>query len=113
MQHLWPAVARDGPVLVHGDFWAGNTLWQRHRLTGIVDWEMVARASRGYDVGYTHMDLALSVGGVCRMSSLRPMSARLDGRCAIRNSGNYVQSGGHSETGGSGYRAGRFSGHRT
>lgn len=63
LQHLWPAVALDGPVLVHGDYWSGNTLWRRGRLTGVVDWEMVGLASRGYDVGYTHMDLSLCVGG--------------------------------------------------
>jgi len=63
LRHLWPGVERDGPVLVHGDYWPGNTLWQRRRLTGVVDWEMAGLASRGYDVGYTHMDLSLSVGG--------------------------------------------------
>jgi aminoglycoside phosphotransferase (APT) family kinase protein len=63
MRELWPGVVRDGPVLVHGDYWAGNTLWRRGRLTGVVDWEGVGLASRASDVAYTHMDLALCAGG--------------------------------------------------
>ena len=42
-----PATAQvyspDAPLvhrtLVHGDYWPGNLLWQRGRLTGVVDWE--------------------------------------------------------------------------
>jgi len=50
------------PVLVHGDFWPGNTMWRRERLTGVVDWEGVCIGPRGYDVGYCRLDLALSFG---------------------------------------------------
>jgi aminoglycoside phosphotransferase (APT) family kinase protein len=64
MRRRWPLVVRDRLVaLSHGDYWAGNTLWQDGRLTGVVDWEMVGLASRAYDVGYTHMDLSLCTGG--------------------------------------------------
>jgi len=26
------------PTLIHNDYWAGNTIWSRGRLTGIIDW---------------------------------------------------------------------------
>lgn len=26
------------PTLIHNDYWAGNTIWNRGRLTGIIDW---------------------------------------------------------------------------
>ena len=26
------------PCLVHEDFWSGNTIWKRGRLTGVIDW---------------------------------------------------------------------------
>jgi aminoglycoside phosphotransferase (APT) family kinase protein len=26
------------PTLVHNDYWGGNTIWNRGRLTGIIDW---------------------------------------------------------------------------
>ena len=27
------------PVLLHGDFWPGNTLWQDDKLVAVIDWE--------------------------------------------------------------------------
>jgi aminoglycoside phosphotransferase (APT) family kinase protein len=50
------------PVLCHGDYWAGNTLWLRGRLTAIVDWDGARIAHPGLDVGYCRMDLALQHG---------------------------------------------------
>ncbi len=26
------------PALVHNDYWAGNTIWSRGRITGVIDW---------------------------------------------------------------------------
>jgi aminoglycoside phosphotransferase (APT) family kinase protein len=26
------------PVLIHNDYWSGNTIWNRGRLTGVIDW---------------------------------------------------------------------------
>lgn len=31
--------ARNPEVLLHGDYWAGNVLWNSGRLVGIIDWE--------------------------------------------------------------------------
>jgi aminoglycoside phosphotransferase (APT) family kinase protein len=64
---IWDVLSRrrlrfdvSGTVLLHGDFWPGNTVWTRGRLTGVVDWEGALIGQRGQDVAYCHMDLALS-----------------------------------------------------
>jgi aminoglycoside phosphotransferase (APT) family kinase protein len=48
--------------LVHGDYWAGNTLWEDGRLTSIVDWDQAALGDPNADVGYCRVDLALMFG---------------------------------------------------
>ena len=50
------------PVLCHGDYWAGNTLWVRGRLSGTVDWDEARIEEPGADVGYCRMDLAVEFG---------------------------------------------------
>jgi aminoglycoside phosphotransferase (APT) family kinase protein len=47
------------PVLCHGDYWAGNTLWQTGTMTAIVDWDDARQGYPGLDVGYCRMDLAM------------------------------------------------------
>ncbi len=53
------AMARLPLCLIHGDYWAGNTLWRRGRLSAIVDWEQAALSTPGEEIGYCRMDLAL------------------------------------------------------
>lgn len=43
--------------LLHGDFWPGNTVWQRGKLTGVVDWEQPRIGNPAQDVGYCQVDL--------------------------------------------------------
>lgn len=49
-------------VLLHADFHAGNTLWRRGRLSGVVDWETVEAGPRGRDLGYARLDCTLTGG---------------------------------------------------
>jgi aminoglycoside phosphotransferase (APT) family kinase protein len=58
----WPGADARRKVLLHGDYWPGNVLWNQGRLTGVVDWERVRVGPAGYDVGYCRLDLALSYG---------------------------------------------------
>jgi aminoglycoside phosphotransferase (APT) family kinase protein len=58
----WPRLRTTTPVLCHGDYWAGNTLWQRGRLTAIVDWDSALVADPGLDIGYCRCDLAMQHG---------------------------------------------------
>ena len=50
------------PTLVHGDFWAGNTIWSRRRLTGIIDWAEVFVGDPRPDIGECRGDLYMSHG---------------------------------------------------
>jgi aminoglycoside phosphotransferase (APT) family kinase protein len=61
------ASATDLPrVLVHDDFWAGNTLRLGHRVTAVVDWSWPGLGPAGLDVGYCAMDLSLCYGEEAR-----------------------------------------------
>jgi len=62
--HGWrPHLLPVAPVLNHGDYWPGNTLWRRGRLTAVIDWDDAALGPPGADVGYCRTDLALVAGG--------------------------------------------------
>ena len=52
----------DYPELVfcHGDYWAGNTLWLRGRMTAVVDWDFAMHGWAVTDVCYCRMDLAMN-----------------------------------------------------
>jgi aminoglycoside phosphotransferase (APT) family kinase protein len=50
-------VAELEPVLVHDDYWPGNTVWFRGRLTGIVDWTTAEVGDRRADVAQCRIDL--------------------------------------------------------
>ncbi|MEV0734273.1 aminoglycoside phosphotransferase family protein [Polymorphospora sp. NPDC050346] len=50
-------------VLVHGDLWQGNTLWDGDTLTGIVDWDMAGVGHNGIDLSSLRLDAALMFGG--------------------------------------------------
>jgi aminoglycoside phosphotransferase (APT) family kinase protein len=50
------------PTLLHWDYWPGNTLWMRRRLTGVVDWAMASIGDLRYDVAYCRLDMSLFFG---------------------------------------------------
>jgi aminoglycoside phosphotransferase (APT) family kinase protein len=47
------------PVLIHGDFHPGNTLWRGGRLTGIVDWSQARLGPGPYELAHCRADVAL------------------------------------------------------
>ncbi|NUP34663.1 MAG: aminoglycoside phosphotransferase family protein [Streptomycetaceae bacterium] len=49
----------DGDDLVHVDFHAGNTLFDRGALTGVVDWDGAGRGDRAFDLVTLRFDVAL------------------------------------------------------
>jgi aminoglycoside phosphotransferase (APT) family kinase protein len=64
LRRLWPTIVDRPRVVTHGDYWPGNVLWYRRRVSGIVDWDESALAPSGRDVGCCRQDLAfLGVGG--------------------------------------------------
>ena len=55
-------VVANPPVLIHSDFWFGNTIWREGRLTGIIDWDGARIADPARDVASARNDLALLSG---------------------------------------------------
>lgn len=86
---IWPVLRRHeralqtAPhVLVHNDYWAGNTLWREGKLCGIVDWGSAAFGPAGGDVGYCRLDLTLQHGPEVATSFLRAYEAAVRERVA-------------------------------
>jgi aminoglycoside phosphotransferase (APT) family kinase protein len=52
-----PASAGLTHVLLHGDFWPGNLLFERKQLTGIVDWSDACIGDRLVDVANARLEL--------------------------------------------------------
>ncbi len=50
------------PVLTHGDFHPGNTLWRGDRLTGIADWTESRLGPASSELAYCRADVALLLG---------------------------------------------------
>jgi aminoglycoside phosphotransferase (APT) family kinase protein len=48
-----------GPCLVHNDYWAGNVLWRRGRVSAVIDWSEAVVGDRAADVGQFSFELAL------------------------------------------------------
>lgn len=64
--------------LVHDDYWPGNTVWLRQRLTAIIDWDGATIGDRRTDIAQCRMDLALIAGEAAADGFLREYEA-LDG----------------------------------
>ncbi len=50
----WPEA-----TLVHDDFWPGNAIWYRGRLTGVIDWTHAEVGDPRTDVAQCRLDLAM------------------------------------------------------
>jgi aminoglycoside phosphotransferase (APT) family kinase protein len=71
-QAIWEAVLRewqrisaepDEPrALVHGDYWPGNLLYRRGRLSGVIDWEQPRLGDPSKDVATCRADLWVLFG---------------------------------------------------
>lgn len=46
-------------VLVHGDFWSGNLVWDGLRAVGVVDWTGACRGPAELDLAWARQDLVL------------------------------------------------------
>jgi aminoglycoside phosphotransferase (APT) family kinase protein len=57
-----PLASRNRSVLVHGDFWPGNTLWKDRRLVAVIDWEDAAIGDPLADVANARLELLWAVG---------------------------------------------------
>jgi aminoglycoside phosphotransferase (APT) family kinase protein len=53
LQQYWSHAPPEDLVLVHGDFHAGNLLWHRDNIAGVIDWAGAKLGSPEYDL--THL----------------------------------------------------------
>lgn len=58
-REAFPDLALDEPVLLHYDFWVGNTLWRDGHLVAVVDWSGARRGPCAVDVAWLRLDLIL------------------------------------------------------
>jgi aminoglycoside phosphotransferase (APT) family kinase protein len=56
------SIAPAAPTLMHDDFWPGNTVWYRGRLSGVVDWGSACIGDPRTDVAQCRVDLTLMYG---------------------------------------------------
>ncbi|MCI0437995.1 MAG: phosphotransferase [Chloroflexi bacterium] len=57
VRDLLPSLRKVPDSLVHIDFWTGNVLWVKDRISAVVDWEEAAYGDPAYDVAYCRFDM--------------------------------------------------------
>jgi aminoglycoside phosphotransferase (APT) family kinase protein len=62
LKRILPGVAPGPSVLLHGDFWPGNTVWQEGEITCVIDWEEPHIGDALYDVSITRSELLYAFG---------------------------------------------------
>jgi aminoglycoside phosphotransferase (APT) family kinase protein len=56
----WRPPQLNRPVLLHGDYWPGNTLWRSGTLVCVIDWEDAVVGDPLADVANARMELAMA-----------------------------------------------------
>lgn len=74
-----PLPQRNAPVLLHGDYWPGNILWQDNRLVAVIDWEDAALGDPLIDLAIARLDIAWIFG----LEAMRLFTAQYHARMAI------------------------------
>jgi len=60
LHRLLPGMTLGPPSLLHHDYWWGNTVWAKGRLTGVVDWSSARIGDPRKDLALARADLAVS-----------------------------------------------------
>ncbi|MCY3713001.1 MAG: phosphotransferase [Gemmatimonadetes bacterium] len=58
----WPLPRNNTPVVLHGDYWPGNTLWKDGHLTAVIDWEDTRRGDPLFDVSNARFEILMLYG---------------------------------------------------
>ncbi len=59
---VWPLPQRNASVLLHGDFWPGNVLWQDDKLAAVIDWEDAKLGDPLADLAISRLDIVWIFG---------------------------------------------------
>ena len=62
LTRCWPPPRVNRPVLLHGDYWPGNTLWRDNELVCVIDWEDAVLGDPLADLGVARMELCMAFG---------------------------------------------------
>jgi aminoglycoside phosphotransferase (APT) family kinase protein len=62
LESAWPLVQTNPSVLLHGDYWPGNILWQDGRLAAVIDWEDARVGDPLSDLGNTRLEILWAFG---------------------------------------------------
>lgn len=62
LRELWPWPRHNPDVLLHGDYWPGNLLWQDGRLVAVLDWEEAEVGDPLADLAVARLDLLWAFG---------------------------------------------------
>ncbi len=57
LESVWPLPQRNASVLLHGDFWPGNILWQEEKLVAVIDWEDAQLGDPLSDLAISRLDI--------------------------------------------------------
>jgi aminoglycoside phosphotransferase (APT) family kinase protein len=68
LESVWPLPQRNASVLLHGDFWPGNVLWQDGKLVAVIDWEDARLGDPLTDFAISRLDI-LWIFGIDAMHS--------------------------------------------
>ncbi len=56
---LRSSLRRARPALLHMDYWPGNVLWHRGRISAVLDWDAASYGDPALDVAYFRMNMYL------------------------------------------------------
>jgi len=62
LESVWPLPQANQDVLLHGDFWPGNVMWDDGCISGIIDWEDAAIGDPLFDLANTRLELLWASG---------------------------------------------------
>jgi len=68
LESAWPLPQRNASVLLHGDYWPGNVLWQDEELVAVIDWEDAKLGDPLTDLAISRLDI-LWIFGIDAMTS--------------------------------------------
>ncbi len=62
LEAAWPWTQVNAPVLLHGDYWPGNMLWQEGQLAAVIDWEDAVIGDPLADLGNSRLEILWAFG---------------------------------------------------
>ena len=67
LNSVWPGMEQRNPsVLLHGDYWPGNTLWNAGELVAVIDWEDAAIGDPLADLANSRLEILWALWGTTR-----------------------------------------------